>query len=529
MLSPHRSPMPPEIELRDIVKKFPGVVANNHISLSVEKGEIRALVGENGAGKTTLMRILYGLYQPDEGDILIRGQKVVFHSSLDAIRAGLGMVHQHFMLFPSLNVFENVIYGSEPTQFGLIDRTAARRRVEELVEQYGLYVDPDANVGQLPVGVRQRVEIIKTLYRNASILILDEPTAVLTPQEKDDLFKILRRLAENGKTIIFITHKLREVLEISDNATVLRDGAVTTTLRTADTTREEIARHMVGRDVVLRVTKPPREPGEVVLQVQDLTVNNNLRRVAVKGVSLEVRAGEIVGVAGVAGNGQTELIEALTGLRSPASGRILLHDNDIIRASVAARRRAGVAYVPEDRAHVGLALDARLSENLLMGYERQPEFSRRGLLDFNAVREHAQQLIAQYGIKTANYLEAAAHLSGGNLQKGVVARELDHRAPLLIAEQPTRGVDVASIEFIHQQLIDYRMRGHAILLVSAELSEILSLSDRILVMYEGRVVGEVASAQATEQGLGLLMTGGQREPPLTPPSQGGEDLVARAS
>lgn len=500
----------PEIELRDITKRFPGVVANNHINLAVDKGEIRALVGENGAGKTTLMRILYGEYQPDEGEILLRDKRVVFHSPLDGIRAGLGMVHQHFMLFNSLSVYENVIYGDEPRQYGFINTNVARERVRALVEQYGLHVDPNARVGQLPVGVRQRVEIIKTLYRSAEILILDEPTAVLTPQEKDDLFAILRKLAANGKTILFITHKLNEVMEVSDRATVLRNGSVITTLNTRESSPNEIARHMVGRSVLLRVEKPAITPGDTLLEVENLQVEDERGNLAVRDVSLKVRGGELVGIAGVAGNGQTELIEAIAGLRTPRAGRVLLRGEDVTRAGVAERRARGIAYVPEDRGRVGLALDAALDENLLMGYETDGRFAQRGLLQFDAIRDFARGLVSQYAIKTANVRDRVSNLSGGNLQKTVVARELTHDAPVLIAEQPTRGVDIGSIEFIHQQLVEYQQRGHAILVVSAELSEIMSLADRILVMYEGRIVGETRAQDATEHGLGLWMTGSRQ-------------------
>jgi len=423
----------------------------------------------------------------------------------------LGMVHQHFMLFNSLRVYENVIYGDEPAQYGFIDAGAARKRVQELVEQYGLFVNPDARVGELPVGVRQRVEIIKTLYRNADILILDEPTAVLTPQERDDLFVILRKLAASGKTILFITHKLNEVMAISDRATVLRNGSVITTLNTRETNPSELARYMVGRSVLLRVEKPHSTPGETLLQVEQLKVADDRGELAVRDVSFEVRAGELVGIAGVAGNGQTELIQAIMGLRPLRGGRVLLRGRDISRASVAARRSAGSAYIPEDRGGVGLALDATLDENLLMGYETQDAYSERGLLKFDAIRNFASELVQQFSIKTAGVNERASNLSGGNLQKTVVARELTHDAPVLIAEQPTRGVDIGSIEFIHQQLVEYQQRGHAILLVSAELSEVMALSDRILVMYEGRIVGEVSAEDATEHGLGLLMTGGHKE------------------
>ncbi len=499
--------MTPELELRDITKRFPGVLANDHISLSVEKGEIRALVGENGAGKSTLMKILYGLYRPDDGEIFLRGERMVFKSPHDAIRAGLGMVHQHFMLFPSLTTFENVIYGEEITKFGFIKRHKARQRVRELSTRYGLAVDPDAKVSELPVGMRQRVEIVKTLYRNADILILDEPTAVLTPQEEEELFAVLRRLADGGKTIIFITHKLNEVMQISDRATVLRDGRVVTTLETAQTSPAEISRAMVGRDVMLQVNKPPPAPGEVVLRVSDLHVEGAQGTRAVRGISFDVRAGEIVGIAGVAGNGQNELVEALTGLRPVSAGTVSLRGHDLTHAGVDERRAAGMAYIPEDRSAVGLALGARVDENLIMGHERQPALSDRGWLNFEGIRRHAQGLIGQFGIKAASPREAMANLSGGNRQKAVLARELFHRAPLLIAEQPTWGVDVGSIEFIHQQLLDYRAHGHAILLISADLSEVMALSDRILVMFEGRIVGEVPGAQATEHGLGLLMMG----------------------
>ncbi len=497
----------PELELHQITKRFPGVLANDRVDLSIEKGEIRALVGENGAGKSTLMKILYGLYQPDAGELLLRGQRVLFHSPQEAIKAGLGMVHQHFMLFPSLSVFENVIYGEEPTRLGFVDGTSARQRVRAFSEQYGVAIDPDAKVGNLPVGTRQRVEILKTLYRNANILILDEPTAVLTPQEQHELFGVLRRLADNGKTIIFITHKLNEVMKISDRATVLRDGRVVTTLETAHTSPAEISRAMVGRDVIFRVSKPPTQSGDVTLRVADLYVRNAQGRDAVRGVSFDVRAGEIVGIAGVTGNGQNELVEALTGLRPIRSGQIALRGQDITKQAVAERRTAGMAYIPEDRSRVGLALDATLRENLAMAYQHAPRLQQRGWQNGGALRQHAQGLIAQFAIKTPNENALAVNLSGGNRQKIVVARELTHQAPLLVAEQPTWGVDVGSIEFIHQQLIEYRQTGHAVLLISADLNEVMTLSDRILVMYEGRIAGEVGGDAATEEGLGLLMAG----------------------
>lgn len=498
------------LELRNIVKRFPGVLANDHISLQVEEGEIRALVGENGAGKTTLMRILYGLYQPDEGDILLYEQPQTFRNPTDAIQAGLGMVHQHFMLFPSLTVTENVIYGAEPAKNGLIDRESAAARVRQIADQYGLQVDPNAKVGALPVGVRQRIEILKMLYRDARILILDEPTAVLTPQERDGLFLILRRLREQGNTIIFITHKLHEVMSVSDNATVLRQGRVTGTLKTSETSPEEISRLMVGRDVLLRLDKETVEQGAVALSLNQLRVEDEVGRVLVHDATFDVYRGEIVGVAGVAGNGQTELIEAVMGLRPLSGGTLMLNGTDIERYSVRERRDAGLSYIPEDRSEVGLAEPANVSENLMMGHERLSQLSKNGVLNLRWIWGYARNLIKRFTIKVSSPREPASNLSGGNLQKLVVARELSYDASVLVAEQPTRGVDVGSIEFIHRQLIDYRERGRAVLLVSAELGEVISLADRILVMFEGRIVGEVAGDEATEKELGLLMAGGKR-------------------
>ena len=495
------------LELRGIVKRFPGVLANDRINLSVAPGEIRALVGENGAGKTTLMRVLYGLYKPDAGEIFLHGKKQIFHSPHDAIRAGLGMVHQHFMLFPSLTVGENVIYGVEPTRLGFIDRRTAYERVKTITEQYGLQVDPDANVGNLPVGVRQRVEILKILYRQADIFILDEPTAVLTPQEQEGLFTVLKELVRQGKTIIFITHKLHEVMSVSDRITVLRNGKVTGELQTKHTSPSEICRYMIGRDTLLHVEKSAREPGETVLSVDKLSVTNETGRNAVNQVSFQVRAGEIVGIAGVAGNGQSELIEALTGLRSVSAGQVSLSGKDITHQSVAERRNTGQSYIPEDRNKVGLALQASVSDNLLMGLHRQPDFSRFGTFSFEHIRNAVSRLISHYAVKVTSPNEAAMNLSGGNLQKVVTAREFFRQGRLLIAEQPTRGVDIGSIEFLHRQLVKYRDDGNAVLLVSSELSEIMELSDRILVMFKGWIVGELAAGEATEETLGLLMAG----------------------
>lgn len=501
--------MSPALELRSIVKRFPGVLANDHIDLAVDVGEIRALVGENGAGKTTLMNILYGLTQPDEGEILIHGSRSRFQSPLDAIRSGLGMVHQHFMLFPSFTVTENVIYGAEPTRGGVIDRREAEEEVRELSERFGLQIDPQARVGGLPVGIRQRIEILKMLYRGAETLILDEPTAVLTPQETEGLFSILQALATDGKTIVFISHKLSEVLELADTATALRDGAVTGTVKTAESSAEELCRLMVGRDVVLQVDKdPPPESSETVLSVAALKVPAGSGILAVDGLDLRLGAGEIVGIAGAAGNGQTELVEAIAGLREHSAGQITLQSKDISMLGVGDRRRAGMSHVPEDRDGVGLALEASLSDNLLMGFEARSHYSNRGVLSPSAVSDHATELLDRHSVKATSMSEPAAALSGGNRQKLVVGREMAHDARLLIADQPTRGVDIASTEHIYQFLIEYRDRGNAVLLVSTDLTEILALSDRIVVMFEGKVAGEVPGETATEESLGMLMTGG---------------------
>ncbi|HEX5996992.1 MAG TPA: ABC transporter ATP-binding protein [Jiangellales bacterium] len=503
--------MAPELELRGITKRFPGVLANDHIDLEVEKGEIHALMGENGAGKSTLMSILYGLQQPDEGEIWIRGQRRHFASPNDAIDVGLGMVFQSFKLFPSLTVAENVVFGQEPTHRGQVDRKQAQRRVAAIADRYGLAVDPGARVARLPVGVLQRVEIVKALYREASVLILDEPTAVLTPQESQRLFEVLRALADDGRTIIFITHKIKEVIALSDRVTVLRDGRSVARLVTRDTSSAEITRHMTGRDVQVRVRPPTSSPGPVVLRCTDLTVRGDDGRIAVAGVSLTVRSGEIVGIAGVAGNGQDELIEAIAGLRPALDGTVELAARDLTTAPVAARRAAGLSYIPEDRHAVGTAGLADTAANLAMGHHRRAPLARRGLLQRGEMEAHARRLIGRFQIKVPGPATLVGALSGGNLQKVVVARELSHNAPLLIAEQPTRGVDIGAVEFIHGEITAYRDRGNAVLLVSAELSEILTLAGRVLVMFEGRIVAELAAAEADEATLGLLMAGAAPE------------------
>ncbi len=505
----HGGDGPPALELRGIVKRFPGVVANDRVDLAVERGEIRALLGENGAGKTTLMRILYGLYAPDEGEIYLGGQPQRFRSPTDAIQAGLGMVHQHFMLFPSLSVAENVVFGHEPKRWGLVDRRAAELRVAELGERFGLQIDPAATVDDLPVGARQRVEILKTLYRNAKVLILDEPTAVLTPRERQGLFRILRQLADEGRTVVFITHKLQEVMELAERATVLRDGRVTATVEVASTSPEELCRHMVGRDVMLRPERSAPKTGEAVLSVERLRVKGTAGRPRLDDITFDIRAGEIVGVAGVAGNGQSELVAALSGLQPATTGQVLLRGQDVTRGSIAERRRAGLAYIPEDTGGVGLALSAAVADNLLMSWRDDAELTRRGVISRSGARALAARLVERFGVKISSAAEAAGNLSGGNRQKIVVARELSRQPTLLIAEQPTQGVDVGAAEGLHRELLAVRQRGGAVLLISAELGELIALADSILVMFEGRIVGELPGPSADEETLGLLAAGGE--------------------
>ncbi|WP_158817769.1 ABC transporter ATP-binding protein [Methylocapsa sp. S129] len=500
-------PAAPELSATGIVKRYGALLANDHIDLSVARGEIHAVMGENGAGKSTLMSILYGLQQPDEGRVLLRGEEVHFRSALDAIGKGMGMVHQAFKLFHSLSVWENIVYGAEPRRGVFIDRAAARRAVADLAARHRLAVDPDAIVSKLSVGVRQRVEILKALYRDARILILDEPTAVLTPQERDSLFAVMRHLAAEGRTILFVTHKLHEVMAITDRVTVLRDGRVVERMTTAETNPREIVRAMTGRSVSLTVEKGLSHPGATLLEAIDLTIAAPGGKPLVDKIALKVRGGEIVGLAGVAGNGQSELVEALVGLRRLDGGKVLVGGIDVTDSDVAARRAAGIAYIPEDRASVGSALAASAADNLAMGFHRTPPLARGGLIDAAAVARRARALIAKFGVKIASESAPVGSLSGGNLQKVVVARELSHAAPALIAEQPTRGVDVGAIEFIHGQLVAERAAGRAVLLVSSELSEILALSDRILVMYEGRVLADVPQDKANEETLGLLMAG----------------------
>jgi general nucleoside transport system ATP-binding protein len=500
--------VPTELELRGITKRYPGVVANDRVDLTVRSGEIHAIVGENGAGKTTLMSILYGLIPPDEGEIVVQGETVHFSSPLDAIRAGLGMVHQAFKLFPSLSVAENVVYRDEPRRFGLVDRRRAEQLVGDLAKEYGLFVDPAAKVDELPVGVLQRVEILKALYRDARVLILDEPTAVLAPQERDGLFAVLRRLREGGHTIIFITHKLHEVMALCDRVTVLRDGRSVAVLDTATTDRRTITHHMTGRDVSLGERAHVIDVGEPRLQVTSLRVDGPHGLPVVHDVDLTVHQHEILGIAAIAGNGQNELVEAITGLRHVDGGRVVVDGRDITTASVRDRREAGVSYIPEDRHRIGTAGAGSTRENLLMGYQRQDAFQQRGWLRREAVERHAARLIDDYGIRVAGQHTPVGTLSGGNLQKVVVAREIEHDPAVLIAEQPTRGVDVGAIEFIHARLLAARDAGTAVVLISAELWELLALATRIVVLYEGRVVGEFDPDTTDEVSLGLHMTGG---------------------
>ena len=500
--------MTPVLELRGITKRFPGVLANDHIDLTLEEGEIHALLGENGAGKTTLMNILYGLYQPDEGEIIVRGNKITVHSPSDAIAAGIGMVHQHFMLVPVFTVTENVMLGEEATRTGgFLDREAVAKEIRAISEQYNLEVDPNAYVKDLPVGVQQRVEIIKLLYRKADILIFDEPTAVLTPQEVEELFKIMRSLQGQGKSIIFITHKLREVLEISDRITVIRRGKVVGSTTPQEANQNQLAAMMVGREVSLVLAKQAPKPGDVVLDVQDLTVADDQQQVAVSDVTFQVHAGEVLGVAGVQGNGQTELVEALTGLRPVVSGKVLLLGKDITGASPREITEKGAGHIPEDRQKFGLVLAFPVEDNLILNSYYQKPFANGVVMQSDQVEKTAWQLVKDYDIRTPSIMVTAGSLSGGNQQKVIVARELSRPLRLLIASQPTRGLDVGSIEYIHKQILSRRDNNTAVLLVSTELDEIMELSDRIAVMYRGKIAAIVPADRATKEYIGLLMAG----------------------
>jgi len=502
--------MAPVLELRGITKSFPGVLANDHINLTLNKGEILALLGENGAGKTTLMNILYGLYTPDAGEIHIRGQKREIAGPSDAIANGIGMVHQHFMLVPVFTVTENVMLGNEAVRGGIfLDRESVAARIREISGQYGLDVDPDAYVSDLPVGVQQRVEIIKVLYRQAEILILDEPTSVLTPQEADGLFQILEKLVKDGKSIIFITHKLKEVMKAADRVTVLRGGKVMGSSPRSKVNEQKLAEMMVGREVNLVILKKKAAPKAVTLEVNDLQVLDDRKHAAVNGVSFTVRAGEVLGIAGVQGNGQRELIEALTGLRPIQSGSAAILGQDTTNATPRQIREAGSAHVPEDRQKDGLVLSFSVADNLVLNTYYEPPFTEGVTLHHDEILKAAARRVSQFDVRTPTTSTPVSSLSGGNQQKVIIARELSRPIKLLIASQPTRGLDVGSIEYIHGQILNKRDEGCAVLLVSSELDEIMALSDRIAVMYAGRLLDILSADKASREKIGLLMAGFQ--------------------
>lgn len=500
--------MTPILELKGITKRFPGVLANDHIDLTLKKGEILALLGENGAGKSTLMNILYGLYQPDEGEILVNGEKVTINSPTDAINQGIGMVHQHFMLIPVFTVTENVMLGNEAVkQAGFLDRKKAADRILEISNHYNLEVNPEYYIRDLPVGVQQRVEIIKLLYREAEILIFDEPTAVLTPQEADELFKIMRSLVEQGKSIIFITHKLREVLEIADRVMVIRRGAMVGETTPAQADKQSLAAMMVGREVTLEVDRTESRPGDLVCAIEALTVADKFQNVVVDEVSLEVYSGEVVGIAGVQGNGQTELVNTVTGLQKSLSGKITLLGEDVTHFSPRQITELGIAHVPEDRQSDGLVLPFPITENLVLCSYYQAPFAKGVVLQYPVILKNAEKLIEDFDIRTPSALTPVGSLSGGNQQKVIIARELSRPIKFLVASQPTRGLDVGSIEYIHKRIVQKRDEGCGVLLVSPELDEIMELSDRIAVMYRGKIIKVVENKGISKEYIGLLMAG----------------------
>ena len=502
------------IEMLHITKRFPGIVANDDITLQLKKGEIHALLGENGAGKSTLMSVLFGLYQAEEGVIKKDGKVVEINDPNDANDLGIGMVHQHFKLVECFSVLDNIILGVEPTKHGFLQKNVARERVMELSEKYGLHVDPDAKIEDITVGMQQRTEILKMLYRENDILIFDEPTAVLTPQEITELMQIMKNLAAEGKSILFISHKLSEIMAVSDRCTVLRKGKYIGTVNTADTTVEELSSMMVGRDVNFHVEKSESKPGETILEVQDLTVESKLHKNnAVKGVSFKVRAGEIVCIAGIDGNGQSELVYALTGLEPVKSGKVLYKGEDITNATIRHRSVEGVSHIPEDRHKHGLVLDYPLDYNMVLQTYFEPEFTTKsGFLKKKEIREYSDRLIDEFDVRSGQGSATPARaMSGGNQQKAIVAREIDKNPELLIAVQPTRGLDVGAIESVHKTLVKQRDAGSGILLVSLELDEVMDVSDRILVMYEGEIVGELDPKKVTEDELGLYMAGAKRD------------------
>ena len=500
------------LETKGITKQFPGVLASDNINFDLRKGEIHALLGENGAGKSTLMNLIYGLHLPDKGEIIVNGKPIEIKSPNDSIAAGIGMVHQHFMLIPVFTVAENVMLGDEETKRGSLDRISVAKKINEISKQYGLDVDPNALVGPLPVGIQQRVEIVKTLYRNAEIVILDEPTAVLTPQEAEDLFRIMHDLTARGVSIIFITHKLKEVLAVADRITVMRAGRVINTVKPSETDSAQLANMMVGRQVILTVDKKDHEAAEEILKVENLTVRDQRDLETVHNVSFTVRGGEVLGIAGVQGNGQTELSEALTGLRSPTGGKVTIDGNDLTGKPPRVITKSGLAHIPEDRQRHGLVLSYTVADNMaLCDYYHAP-FSIRGVLQPKALDENSRKLISAFDVRTPSPFVNADKLSGGNQQKVIVARELSRsNVKLVVANQPTRGLDVGSIEYIHSEIIKMRERGVAVLLISAELDEIMALSDRIAVMYRGQIVAVVDAKQTTREQLGLWMAGAHVE------------------
>ena len=501
------------IEMLNITKEFPGIKANDNITLQLRKGEVHALLGENGAGKSTLMSVLFGLYQPEQGVIKKNGKEVKINNPNDANDLGIGMVHQHFKLVECFSVLDNIMLGVEPCKAGFLQKEVARKKVVELSEKYGLRVDPDALVSDISVGMQQRVEILKMLYRDNEILIFDEPTAVLTPQEIDELMEIMRGFKAEGKSILFITHKLNEIMAVADRCTVLRKGKYIGTVDIANSSKEELSRMMVGRDVEFVVDKKPAQPGKTILSVQGMTVPSRThKKDAVRNVSFDVRAGEIVCLAGIEGNGQTELVYGLTGLEKTSGGTITLDGQDITHASIRQRSKDGMSHIPEDRHKYGLVLDYTLEKNMVLQRYWQPQFERAGFIKSGEVRRYAQKLIEQYDVRSGQGpVTIVRSMSGGNQQKAIIAREIDKDPELLVAVQPTRGLDVGAIEYIHKQLVAQRDKGKAVLLVSLELDEVMNLSDRILVMYEGEIVGEFDPKTTTVQELGLYMAGAKKK------------------
>ncbi|MDD7506478.1 MAG: ABC transporter ATP-binding protein [Clostridiales bacterium] len=499
--------------MRNITKEFPGIKANDNITLQLKRGEIHALLGENGAGKSTLMSVLFGLYKPEEGEILKNGEVVKINDPNDATALGIGMVHQHFKLVECFTVLDNIILGAEDTRFGFIKKADAREKVSQLSEKYGLHVDVDEKIEDITVGMQQRTEILKMLYRDNEILIFDEPTAVLTPQEIDELMQIMRNLAAEGKSILFITHKLNEIMAVADRCTVLRKGRYVGTVDIKDTTKENLSQMMVGRPVEFVVEKAPAQPKSEVLKVEGLSVKSKVhKKLAVNNVSFSVRSGEIVCIAGIDGNGQSELVYGLTGLEPVAAGKVTLNGEDVTKSSIRFRNTHGISHIPEDRHKHGLVLDYTLEQNMVLQRYFEPEFQKHGFIKFNNVREYSDKLIEQYDVRSGQgSVTVVRSMSGGNQQKAVVAREMDREHSLLIAVQPTRGLDVGAIEYIHNQLVAKRDEGSAVLLVSFELDEVMNLADRILVMYEGEIVGQLDPKTTTVQELGLYMAGAKRE------------------